>query len=203
MILALFLMAQEAPAQKPEPLRPQTWITDDDYPAGSLRRGEYGKVRFALAVAATGVATQCRITWTSGFAELDQTACAILLKRARFKPARDATGKAIPALYSSSFSWEIPGGGPKAQDAPAQALSVSINKVPKGYARPSLLRVHFSSAGKPDSCRVEMTSGNVALDKIACEQAMAQATVPTARINGGSKPDTEMMEVSFEASAGE
>nr|WP_257214906.1 energy transducer TonB [Sphingomonas sp. R-74633] len=193
--------APEAVAQKPVPISPQNWITDDDYPGTALGRDEYGKVQFALGVDATGKTVDCRVVWTSGFLDLDQQTCAVLLGRARFKPARDASGNAIRSIYSGTFSWKLNAGNVRYDDVPALGLGISLQKLPKDYTRPTLLRVHFGRSAKPDACRVELGSGSVALDKIACEQAMAQATPLDARINGGLRPDTRMVEVLFEVGA--
>lgn len=205
MILALLLAAQEVPApmnlaHPPVPIHPGEWATYNDYPPQSLARGEYGTVRFTLTIDTTGKADGCYVTWTSGFAALDQYSCAIFLRRARFKPAQDASGKAIRGLYSNRFSWIIPGEEKKV-DVPALGLTVSLEKLPNTYQRPAILRVHFARSGTPDACRVEVPTGNAALDKIACEQTMARATAPAVQPNGGPRPDTRMMEVAFEAGA--
>lgn len=196
---------QEARATKLTPVgSPQNWITDDDYPKGALSRGEFGTVRFTLVIDQTGKPTSCHVTATSGFVELDQMACAILLKRAKFSPARDAAGQPIQALFSSRFNWLLPG-SPSAKQmvrepVPGIGLTLTLNKLPQGYQRPALLRVHFGRDGKPDACKTELSSGVSALDRLACQQAMAQARPPAETLKWNRRPDTIMVDVSFEAS---
>lgn len=92
------------------PLRaknPQSWITNDDYPAAALRAGESGTVGFRLDVDDTGRVTGCTITASSGSALLDATSCSLMKRRASFWPARDQKGP-IPASYYNRLRWEIP-----------------------------------------------------------------------------------------------
>ncbi len=110
--------AQPAPPQPPAPPRiakklsprgsPQSWVTDDDYPASALRAEQAGTVRFRLDVDASGKVTNCTVTGSSGTSVLDTTACNLLKRRARFNPAEDEGGNKIPAPYNGSFTWKIP-----------------------------------------------------------------------------------------------
>ncbi len=110
--------AQPAPPQPPAPPRiakklsprgsPQSWVTDDDYPAAALRAEQAGTVRFRLDVDASGKVTNCTVTGSSGTSVLDTTACNLLKRRARFNPAEDESGNKIPAPYNGSFTWKIP-----------------------------------------------------------------------------------------------
>ncbi|WBY09007.1 TonB family protein [Sphingomonas sp. 7/4-4] len=197
-----FLQAAEVPkGALATPLRlksaPGSWVTSADYPPKAVAKRKSGKVHFTLTIDTTGKPDSCHITWTSGFAELDQYSCALLLARARFSPARDAAGNPIRATFSSKFGWEMPN-NPNPQDVPGIDLVVEVAKLPAGYVKPALARVHFTKSGKPDSCRVEATSGNVAIDKAACEQVMLQAPAPTEGIKGGPVFDTRMALVTFE-----
>ncbi|MDT8757595.1 energy transducer TonB [Sphingomonas psychrotolerans] len=203
LLISGFLQSAEVPkgslAAPPKPKTPPgNWVTNNDYPANAIRENLYGTLHFTLTIDVTGKPDGCHITWTSGFAELDQYSCAIFLKRASFYPARDDTGKPVRGTFSSTFRWELPEGA-KARDVPGIDLVVEVAQLPAGYARPALTRVHFGRSGKPDSCRVEASSGNAAIDKVACAQVMSQAPAPTDRIAWGAIPDTRMVQVSFEA----
>ena len=87
---------------------PGEWVTPDDYPAGPLREGVEGVTGFRLDIDATGRATNCTVTHSSGNSELDSAACRYLLRRARFSPANDAGGGKVADTYSSSVRWQIP-----------------------------------------------------------------------------------------------
>jgi len=69
-----------------------SYVTDSDYPASAVERGEQGTVRFTLAIGADGRVTGCTVTGSSGSAVLDSTTCRIMRSRARFTPARDSNG---------------------------------------------------------------------------------------------------------------
>lgn len=87
---------------------PGSWVSNDDYPAAAIRAEQQGTVGFTLSVDAEGRPSDCVVTRTSGVALLDETACSLMMRRARFEPARDAEGKAIAARWSSRFRWELP-----------------------------------------------------------------------------------------------
>ncbi|WP_448664851.1 energy transducer TonB [Sphingomonas sp. CJ20] len=95
-----------APLQPAE--SPGAWVTNDDYPAGAIRAGQQGVVGFRLSIGTDGRPKGCEVTTTSGVPLLDAQSCRLLVARARFQPARDAQGRAIPATYSSRFRWELP-----------------------------------------------------------------------------------------------
>src|SRR5688500_15688545 len=84
-----------------------SYVNDSDYPMRSLNRDEQGVVGFDLDVSAEGRITHCHITASSGSEELDLTTCRIMLERARFHPARDPQGNAVPDRVSSTSTWRI------------------------------------------------------------------------------------------------
>ncbi len=114
------IQAPVAPAPPPAPPKPsaasraqpkgsfQSPMSTDDYPPSALRNNEAGTVSFKLDIGADGRVTNCTITSSSGFADLDKTACRLLTRRARFTPAKDASGAAMADSYSSRFTWQIP-----------------------------------------------------------------------------------------------
>ena len=87
---------------------PGGWLTTDDYPPAALRAGKEGRTRFRLDVAADGKVIGCTVVSSSGSDELDQTACRVLLRRARFAPAKNVGGQAMASSYSSSVLWRLP-----------------------------------------------------------------------------------------------
>jgi protein TonB len=87
---------------------PGDWVTSDDYPPGALRNEEQGSTGFKLSVGPDGRVTGCTVTRSSGFPDLDDTACKLLPRRARFTPAKDTAGNGMAAEYSSTIRWQIP-----------------------------------------------------------------------------------------------
>ena len=94
-----------------EPARPRMnlayYVSSGDYPPEAFNRGEQGTVGFELDVSLEGRATQCHIMASSGSEVLDLTTCGIMLARARFEPARDEAGNAVPDRISARIAWRI------------------------------------------------------------------------------------------------
>lgn len=84
---------------------PALWVTPEDYPPAALRAGASGSVKVRLAVNAAGIPTNCTITESALVPELDHTTCALLLRRARFRPVKDG-GTAGASTWSGRFRWE-------------------------------------------------------------------------------------------------
>ncbi len=87
---------------------PGKWVSDSDYPAGALHRGQQGASAFELTIGPDGRVRDCRITRSSGSAELDAATCAKVGERASFTPARDAHGDLVAGSFSGVIRWRIP-----------------------------------------------------------------------------------------------
>ncbi len=106
--------AEPTPPPPPIPMRqhravkprgnPGAWIQLSDYPPGPLKAGIEGTTHFTLTVSADGRPTACRITQSSGNAELDAATCGALMKRARFDP-KLVDGKPVPSTFSNRMQW--------------------------------------------------------------------------------------------------
>ena len=74
-----------------------------------VRAGDYfgvqGRVFFELVVSPQGRVTACRVERSSGSAALDDKTCQIMLRRARFSPARDAQGAPVEDRATASIGW--------------------------------------------------------------------------------------------------
>ncbi len=88
--------------------RPGDWVTSDDYPSRALREGRSGVVGLRLDVSIDGRVAGCTVTSSSGHSDLDSTACQLVTRRARFKPATDSSGSPMADSWSSRFVWRIP-----------------------------------------------------------------------------------------------
>lgn len=87
---------------------PGEWIRSRDYPKAALKENREGNVRFALSVDTGGRVSNCTVTRSSGHADLDEATCDAVKRRARFEPAREASGQAITGTFTSSVSWRLP-----------------------------------------------------------------------------------------------
>ncbi len=85
---------------------PLSIVTASDFPSTS--RDKQGTTRFEMTVGADGKPISCSVTTSSGHTDLDSAACKAFLKRARFTPAKDEKGVAVPGRYKGSVSWKAP-----------------------------------------------------------------------------------------------
>jgi protein TonB len=111
-------VAFPTPSPSPSPLaatrparpkgNPGLWVTTNDYPQSAIRGEFEGVVRFRLAVGSDGRVAGCEVTGSSGYAALDQAACAKLTLRGRFEPASDGSGALVAGSYSGAVRWQLP-----------------------------------------------------------------------------------------------
>ena len=87
---------------------PGDWVSTDDYPSAALAEDRTGITAFRLQVNAKGEVSNCEISVSSGHSDLDNATCDLVSMRARFKPAMDNQGKAVPGTYSNKVRWQIP-----------------------------------------------------------------------------------------------
>ena len=112
MIAALFFVA--AVMTDPAPQAPHrggnfaSYISDTDYPAEAIRRGEEGIVGFTIEVSPQGRVAACSVTVSSGSAALDAATCRLLAERARFIPARNDRGEAVSDIVNGRIRWQLP-----------------------------------------------------------------------------------------------
>ena len=86
----------------------QDLVTADDYPSSSLRNNEEGTTGYRLDVGSDGKVVACTVTQSSGHPALDDTACRLLTRRARFNAAKDSSGQAVGSVWPGRVRWQIP-----------------------------------------------------------------------------------------------
>lgn len=84
------------------------WVTQDDYPAEALQKGEAGIVAFETQVDPAGKPTSCQTTQSSGSAILDTTTCRLVMERGSFKPATDAKARSVAGKWKMRVKWNRP-----------------------------------------------------------------------------------------------
>jgi TonB family protein len=67
--------------------------------------GASGTVLVRVSVDATGKPSKCDWIARSGSEPLDRVTCKILMQRARFHPAVDASGKPAPGYFVTKMNW--------------------------------------------------------------------------------------------------
>ena len=103
-------------AVAPQAIAADTWVTTDDYPPAALRARIEGVVTARLSIAASGTVNGCTVTASSGSRDLDDVTCQLMLRRARFEPARDGSGEAIAAESTRRVRWQVPRDAPDADE---------------------------------------------------------------------------------------
>jgi TonB family protein len=180
------LAAQAAPSSFPaEPVpavraraRPMAVFPERDIPRRALFE-PHGDVGYRLVIGANGRVERCDIIAPSGSSTLDEATCRLLQRRARYEPARDADGRAVPDSLVSRASWALPPGVILANyvtagDYPLEALR-----------RREQGRVEFelamTPAGRAGDCRILRSSGSAVLDRQTCAIMRVRAHLPPAR----------------------
>ncbi|WP_240700029.1 energy transducer TonB [Sphingomonas gei] len=82
-------------------------LRDADYPPGAAEAGIGGTVSVRYYVETDGHVSDCDVTRSSGNAELDAATCGFIVRRFRFRPARDGRGRPVPAAIVENHSWMI------------------------------------------------------------------------------------------------
>jgi protein TonB len=106
--------APPAPAEhRPPPGNFGDYISSDDYPGGALSDEHEGVVGFVVTVGANGRVTDCTITQSSGYSDLDVGTCRLARRRLRFDPGHVAGRAAAMRSREFRIHWRIPGAQPE------------------------------------------------------------------------------------------
>ena len=79
------------------------------YPKRALAAGEQGLVVFKIRLDKAGHPTNCEVTHSSGFRQLDDETCQLMLIHGVFKPVKDAEGNKVNQVTERVVNWKIPG----------------------------------------------------------------------------------------------
>jgi protein TonB len=84
------------------------WFPQGSYPAAARRANAEGRVSVRVSVGADGRVTDCTVSASSGNQDLDAATCRLARRNARFEPARDAQGAAVPSSFSvRNVRWRL------------------------------------------------------------------------------------------------
>jgi len=82
-------------------------LMDSDYPASAKRAGIEGAVAVRFTIRPDGRVSGCEVVKSSGSAELDGVTCLLIERRFRYRPARDAQGRAIAEVTTKLYTWGL------------------------------------------------------------------------------------------------
>lgn len=80
-------------------------LRDSDYPGDLGELGAGGTVSVRYVVRTDGRVDRCRVTRSSGHAELDAITCRLIEQRFRYRPSLDARGRPVEATIVEDHSW--------------------------------------------------------------------------------------------------
>lgn len=106
--------AQQRTLTRPTPKGdPGGWVTTSDYPYSALVTGISASVHVRMMIGVDGKLTDCKVQDVHPAPVLGDHTCALLMKRARFHPAHNATGAAVPSFVTTNVYWFMPQKIPK------------------------------------------------------------------------------------------
>jgi TonB family protein len=161
------------------PATPQPWFEFKDYPMKAFEKSAEGVTRFELLIAPDGRIADCKVTSSSGNEELDKTSCFLASKRAKFRPARDADGRAVWGTYRTQALWALP--EHKLISPPAPDLEVSLNQLPDGTKQPPAVKLAYAvdqqGNPSPGSCTLMPSSlpQPQVLVQLGCKELLERA----------------------------
>lgn len=183
-LLAIILAV--APAT---PVEPNSWFTSKEHSKTALQVANRGAITYTIDVAPDGKALRCT---TAGGADLDERVCEIVMKSARFLPARDDQGAPAFAVYEGMASFLMPG---KNTRPDRSKRVVAVDRLPDGVTSPAFARVAFvvDAAGTISQCvstpgeRRRFMQTLEALAPAACD-ALAKDYRPAPARNAAGEP---------------
>ena len=90
------------------PLNERSWFTVDDYPDKAALWHQGGYVTVSFTIGTDGRASNCQVVRSTGYPLLDEVPCRLLIKRARFAPAKDSAGVPVATHGSTSMGFWSP-----------------------------------------------------------------------------------------------
>jgi hypothetical protein len=194
----------------------RSWIKPLDYPAAALRASRGGVTGFALTFSEKGEPIRCDIGYSSGWDDLDQATCKLLMKRGKMKPALGSDGRPVLYVYRSTHRWFIEGMEQPRPNPPRHDLEQKMERLPAGITAPAVVEVAFQvdadgvisdcSATKPGNPAgrrfAETQRASAALWAEACRVVGAQAR-PAPALDSAGKPAASVQTLRVQFTTGQ
>src|SRR3954451_21000103 len=127
----VFATGQAAKADRDRQLHE---IVFQNYPEHALAAGEEGAVFFTVMLDKDARPVSCQVTHSSGFRDLDNETCGLIIQHAVFSAARDANGRITGQTTEGVVNWTLPGHTP----APINMAAPPTSKAEPQVCRKSI-----------------------------------------------------------------
>ena len=195
LLLALALATMPKPVGRPLP-------GDLGAYASLYAETKAAATRIDLTVDATGAPVRCEVTMSDGNRALDRVACDMLLRRARFTPARDAAGAPVAAVMRQDFTVNSQAAvrrwGDPADTARRVDFALPVASLPRpGDVLTADLLLMTDVTGQVTTCDVATSTTHAGLDRAACRAMQATRFAPARDRDGKPVPALRQVSVGF------
>ncbi|WP_338425869.1 energy transducer TonB [Sphingopyxis kveilinensis] len=205
-MLSWFFFAAAAVVEVSHPIKaepkgsPANWVRAADLPKID---GRAATTTFDLTIDQAGHAVHCAVIIASGYDQLDTAVCAALIKRARFKPAKDIDGTAMAFVYRDRVVWR-----PKAYGSNSWFKSpdivISTPAISNQFRKIAEILVVVDKTGDINNCFVIDSVQNGALDALACSAGKdPKISLPIMDAQGSPLRGVRSLYVGFEPGVAE
>jgi hypothetical protein len=186
------------------PIEANKWFTSKDNPKTALAVADRGHIAYTILVAPDGTALRCE---TKDDTDLDRKVCALVMKRARFTPAKDDAGRHVFGVYEGISSFLMPGNHARPDRS---KFAVTVAQLPDGVTSPAFARVAFAvgSDGAVSQCasmvaeRRRFMQTVEALGPAACEK-LGQDYRPAPARNAAGEPVASVQSITVRFETGQ
>jgi hypothetical protein len=186
----MFWLAFAAQITAPQPIKYLSWFSNDDMPQYVRVAGIPRRVLVRAVVRPDGSLQACEVESGSGDEKLDLFTCGLVVKRAKYSPARWSDGSTVYGVDRVPVIWAAR--GPLPPEFFRGDLELTVERLPNGIRAPAFVSVAIATdaSGQWSACaaappRGRTTSDNAQLVQIACEQLKMNYTPIPAKDDAG------------------
>lgn len=148
----MLLIVLAALLSQPQRLNSHDWFSPDDMPARVQKAGITRSVVLRIAVRPDGSVRSCEVQSASGDPALDMHTCSLIVKRAKYAPAKWVDGSAAYGVDRLAFVWAV--GAPPGPSTEPGDLTLTVKELPKRAKSPTHVHVAVAvdQSGIPVGC---------------------------------------------------
>ncbi len=146
------------------------------------RKQRIGRVEVAYTLQPTGRADHCKVTRSSGFADLDEQSCRLIVKRLVLDPTKKGNVRVaerrllafawLPNLNPNPAMRECTDGGGAIPVSPGRWRPAAYNRI-RAHDENVYVKISVSWTGVPKSCSVVASHVDAETSELACKTIMA------------------------------